>query len=101
MRRRTFCGWGVGRKWNYASGDDQPDLIIREESYFYRENPFTENDDIHVQWLEVSRTIGILVETPEADEIVRPEELNLLARFFHLDIFRCQRVNAKDLFARN
>ena len=44
------------------------------------------------------RAIRILVETTEADEVVISEELNLLARFLHLDIFRRQRVNRKHLW---
>src|SRR6266404_4250671 len=41
--------------------------------------------------------VRILVKTPETDEVVRPEELDLLTRFFHLDILCRQRVDPKHL----
>jgi len=97
MRRRTFWGWGVGRKWNCTnrvlieSGNPKGEPRHRKDA-------FPENDDVHVQWLEVRRTVRVLIETPETDEIVCPEEFDLLARFFHLDVFRCEWVNAKNLF---
>ena len=43
------------------------------------------------------RAVRILVEATEADEVVISEELNLLARFLHLDIFRRQRMDIKHL----
>ena len=43
------------------------------------------------------RAVWILIETTEADEIVAPEKLDLLARFLHLDIFSCQRVDVEHL----
>ena len=43
------------------------------------------------------RAVRILVKAAEADEVVISEELNLLARFLHLDIFRRQRVDIKHL----
>ena len=43
------------------------------------------------------RAVRILVEAAEADEVVISEELDLLARFLHLDIFRRQRVDIKHL----
>jgi hypothetical protein len=43
------------------------------------------------------RTIRVLIEAPETDEIVRPEELDLFARFLHLNILCRQWVNSKYL----
>ena len=67
----------------------------------HREDSFAKNDDVHVQRFEVGWTIRVLIETAETDKIVCPEEFNLLARFFHLDIFRCQWVDAENLFAND
>ena len=97
MRRRTFCGCGVGRKWNCTSRVSAESGNLKGGP-LHRKDAFTENDDVHIQWLEVRRTVRVLIKTPETDEIVCPEEFNLFARFFHLDIFRCQGVNAENLF---
>ena len=43
------------------------------------------------------RAVWILVETPETDEIVSSEQLDLLTRFFHLNILCGKRVDPKYL----
>lgn len=67
----------------------------------YGEYAFSEYDNVHVEGLEVCRTVLILVETSETDEIIVPEKLNLFADFLHLDIFCGQRVNIEDLRAKH
>ena len=59
-----------------------------------------EDDDVHVERLEVRRAERVLVEAAEADEIIRPEQLDLLARLLHLDILRRERVDIEDLRTR-
>lgn len=49
----------------------------------YRKNTLSEDNDVHVQWFQVCRTIRVLLETAETDEIVRPEQLNLFASLLH------------------
>lgn len=39
----------------------------------YRKSSLPEHDHIHVDWIQVSRAIWVLVETPETDEIVVAE----------------------------
>lgn len=63
----------------------------------YRKNTVTEDNDIHVERLEVCGTVWVLVETAETDEVIITEEFNLLARFLHLDILCSERVNGEDL----
>ena len=45
----------------------------------------------------MSRTVWILVEASETDEVVVAEELDLLACFFHLNIFCGQRMDTENL----
>ena len=73
-------------------------LSTIQEGTTHREDAIPEHDDVHVQWLEVRRAVRVLVETTETDEVVIAEQLNLLARLLHLDIFRRQRVNRKHLW---
>ena len=63
----------------------------------YREDAFPEDNDVHVERLEICRAVWILVKATETNEIVVPEQLDLLPRFFHLDILRRKGVNRKDL----
>lgn len=65
----------------------------------YGEDAFSEDDDIHVQGLQISRAVWILLETAETDEVIRPEKLDLLPRFFHEDIFRSQGMYREHLRA--
>ena len=53
----------------------------------YRENTFPKNDDVHVERFKVCRAVLVLLKTPKTDEIIRPEKFDLLAGFFHEDIF--------------
>ena len=39
----------------------------------YGEGPFPENHYVHVDWIQMCRTVRILVETPETDEVVVAE----------------------------
>ena len=59
-----------------------------------------EDDDVHVERFEVRRAERVLVEAAEADEIIRPEQLDLLARLLHLDILRRERMYIEDLRTR-
>lgn len=61
------------------------------------EDTLAEDDDVHVEGLEVGRAVGILVEGAETDEVIGSEELDLFAGFFHLDIFCCERMDVEDL----
>ena len=61
------------------------------------EYSLTEHDDVHVQRLEMCWAVWILIEAPETNEIVCSEELDLLTRFLHLNIFCSKWVNAKNL----
>ena len=63
----------------------------------YRKNTITEDDDIHVERLEVSRAVWILVETTETDEVIVSEKLNLFSSFFHLDILSREGMDMEDL----
>lgn len=63
----------------------------------HRKRALAEDDDVHVEWLEVRLAVRVLVERPEADEVVVAKELNLFARLLHLDVLRRERVDAKDL----
>lgn len=63
----------------------------------YREDTFPKNDDVHVERFEVGRAVLVLLKTPKTDEIIRPEKLNLLAGFFHEDIFCRQWMYRKHL----
>jgi len=45
----------------------------------------------------VSWTVWILIETPETDEIIVAEQLDLFARFFHLNVFGCQGMDTENL----
>ena len=62
-----------------------------------RENALAEDDDVHVERLEVRRRVRVLVEAAEADEVVVAEQLDLLARLFGQDVLRRQWVDAKHL----
>jgi hypothetical protein len=64
----------------------------------YGEGALAEDDDVHVERLEVGRTVGILLEGAEADEVVVAEEFDLLARLLHLDILRGEGMDAENLF---
>lgn len=66
----------------------------------YRKSSFPEHDHIHVDWIQVGRAILVLVKTPETDEIVIAKELDLLARFLHLNIFSRQGMNTENLKLR-
>lgn len=61
------------------------------------EDTLAKDDDVHVEGLEVGWAVGVLVEGAETDEVIGPEELNLFAGFFHLDIFCRERMNVEDL----
>ena len=63
----------------------------------YGKRSFTENDDVHVERLQICRAVLILVETPETDKIIVVKQLYLLSRFLHLDIFSRQRVDGEHL----
>lgn len=63
----------------------------------HRKGTFAEDDDVHVERLEVGWTVGILVKRSKTDKIVVSEEFNLLTRLFHLNIFSRQGMNSKDL----
>ena len=45
----------------------------------------------------MGRTVWVLVERAETDEIIVAEKFNLLASLFHKDIFCCKRVDAEYL----
>ena len=64
-----------------------------------REDALAEDDDVHVQRLEVRRAVRVLVERAEAHEVVVPEELDLLARLLHEDVLCRQRVDGEHLRA--
>ena len=40
---------------------------------------FAEDDDVHVEWLEVRLGVRVLVEGSETDKIVVSEQFNLFA----------------------
>jgi hypothetical protein len=63
----------------------------------YGEYTLSENDDVHVERIEVRGAVLILIKAAETDKVVVPEELDLLARLFHLYVFCCQRMNGEDL----
>ena len=67
----------------------------------YGKSTFPENDDVHIEGLQIRLGVRILVEGSETDERVVPEQLNLLAGLFEQDILCCQGVDAKDLLAGN
>lgn len=67
------------------------------EKVTYRKDALPEDDDIHIQRLQIGRAEIVLLKTPEADKIIIPEELDLLARLLHLDIFSCQGVDIEYL----
>ena len=66
----------------------------------YREDAFTEDDDVHVQRFQIRGAVWVLIEATETYEVVVPEQLDLLPGFFHLDILRCQGVDGEDLDPR-
>lgn len=41
--------------------------------------------------------VRILIEAPETDKVVVPEQFNLFTSFFHLDVFNGQRVDGEYL----
>lgn len=45
----------------------------------YTQSTLAEDDDVHVERFEIRLTVRILVERSETDEIVVPEELDLLS----------------------
>lgn len=61
------------------------------------QGPFTEYDDVHIQGFKVCLTIRILIERSETDQVVVPEQLDLLSSFFQQDILCRQRVDPKHL----
>lgn len=63
----------------------------------YREYPLAEDDDVHIERLQICGTHVVLLETTETNEIIVAEQLDLLTRFFHLDIFSCKGMDGKDL----
>jgi hypothetical protein len=63
----------------------------------HREDALPKDDDVHIQRLQIGRAEIILLETPEADEIIIPEKLDLLACLLHLDIFSCQGMDVEHL----
>ena len=69
MRLLTFPGWGVGRKWNCNVLCVRLMVGIREK-ITHRKCPFPEHYHVHVDGIQVSWAVWILVETPETDEIV-------------------------------
>jgi hypothetical protein len=80
-----------------TSDDSQSQNEIIEKEGTHGEYTFPEHDDVHVEWLEVSRAVLVLVEATEAHKVIVPEELDLLASFFHLDVFCRQWVDREDL----
>lgn len=62
-----------------------------------RQGPFSEYYYIHVQRFEVGGAIWILIEAAKTDEVVVAKQFNLLARFFHLDIFCRKGMDVEDL----
>ena len=61
------------------------------------EDALAEDDDVHVERLEVRRAHVVLLEAAETHEIVVPEQLDLLARFLHLDVLGRERVDGEYL----
>jgi hypothetical protein len=45
----------------------------------------------------VHGAVRILIEAPETDKVVVPEQFNLFTSFLHLDVFHGQRVDREDL----
>jgi hypothetical protein len=45
----------------------------------HRQGALAEDDDVHVERLEVRLGVRVLVERSETDKIVIPEQLNLLS----------------------
>lgn len=45
----------------------------------HRQGALAEDDDVHVERLEVRLGVRVLVERTETDQIVVPEQLNLLS----------------------
>ena len=70
---------------------------MKTDKTAYRKNALSEDDDVHVQRLQIRWAEVILFETSETDEVVVPEELDLLAGFLGLDIFCRERMDTKDL----
>ena len=62
------------------------------------EDALAEDDDVHIERLEVGWAVRVLVEGAETDEVVVPEEFDFFASFFHEDIFSCQWMDREDLF---
>lgn len=78
---------------------DAPPYVarMRRASEMERERTLTKDDNVHVQRLEVGGAVGILIKRAKADEIVISEQLDLLARLLHLNIFGGQGMDAKSL----
>ena len=63
----------------------------------HRQDALAEHDNVHVQRLEIGGAVRILIEAPKTNEVVTPEEFNLLASFLHLDVFCGQGVDGEHL----
>lgn len=70
---------------------------MRGASEMERQSALAEDDDVHVERLEIGLRVRILVEGSETDQVVVSEQLDLFACLFEQDIFSRQRVNTKYL----
>ena len=87
------------RKWNCVSAVSNAILSVNQNWRLetYRQGALAENDNVHVERLEIGLRVRVLVERSETDEIVVPKQLDLFARLFEQDILSRQGVDAKDL----
>jgi hypothetical protein len=70
----------------WAESETKIDQVINLhtiEHETYREDAFPEDDNIHVDGLEVCWTVRILVESAKANQIIVTEEFDFLTGFLH------------------
>jgi hypothetical protein len=63
----------------------------------HREGALAEDDDVHVERLEIGLAVRVLVKRSETNEVVVSEQLDLFASLLEQDVFGCERVDAKHL----
>jgi hypothetical protein len=61
------------------------------------DDSFAENDDIHVDWLEVVFAVHVLLKGAVVDKVVISELLDLFKRLLHHNVFSGQRIDGKGL----
>lgn len=61
------------------------------------DDAFGEDDNVHVDGLEVVFGVGVLFEGAVVDEVVVAEELDFFTGFLHEDVFGSERVDSEGL----